>query len=143
MTAAESHGDRAIAILRSTRDGEDLDPIDLALLQLVVNAGPDQMTEAAEAAFSDLERRVREGYRKPWLAGIEHLTRDHEGYVYWKGQEVEHWSGSLGPGGDAAKQRVEAEKLARRCLALEARGEPVNTVTVVWRWREPSAPEAS
>jgi len=84
-------------------------------------------------AFEKLYQDVLAGYRKPWFHGIEHLTLDHEGYVYWKSQQVEHynmpWAGS-------EEARQQAEELAERCRTLEGRGLPVNTTTIVWRWPE-------
>ena len=61
-----------------------------------------------------------------FLCGIEHLTRDPQGYVYWKGVHVEHFSHS-----DASALNTEAQKLAVRCLALEKKGIPVTSRTAI------------
>lgn len=80
MTA--SNCDLAIAILKNTEDGEQLAPEHLRLVEDAVN-GP--LDETKSAIFRTLHADVLAGtYRKPWLHGVENLTRDHEGYVYWK-----------------------------------------------------------
>lgn len=118
--------DKAIAILQATEDGNELAPEHLSLLQLVVNNDGD---EAADVAFDALYDQVMaSSYKvsKPCLFGIEHLTRDHEGYVYWKGEHVEHYSHS-----DPDDMKAAAEQLAQKCLALEAKGFPVNGRTAM------------
>lgn len=117
--------DQAIEILRLTRDGNDLAPSHLAIVQAAVNDG---LNEQGEIALTQLHRDVRDGtYRKleQYLFGIEHLTRDHQGYVYWRGQRVEHYSHK-----DIDRMRAEALELAARCRRLEVKGFPVNGRTV-------------
>lgn len=111
--------EQAIEILHRTHDGNDLAPRDLYLVQLVVNH---DSNEAGEVAFADLYANVIKpgGYTRPWFYGIEHLTKDHEGYVYWKDRQVEHYSFH-----DTDAERAAAEQLARACLACEARGQEV------------------
>ncbi|MCH7554336.1 MAG: hypothetical protein IIC82_10110 [Chloroflexi bacterium] len=83
-------GDKAISILHATHDGDDIAPCELSLLESAVNGW---LTDEGKVAFDDLHRRVESGeYRKPWLFEVEHLTLDHEGYVYWKGVQVEHFT---------------------------------------------------
>lgn len=118
----------AIEILQRTRDGEDLAPQHLKLVELAVNGC---LNDAGTAAFYDLLRHVREGYAKPWFHGVEHMTRDHEGYVLWKGRPVEHFSAGYAHG-DEAKAYV--AELANRCTAIEARGEVPSTGNAVWSW---------
>lgn len=123
--------EQAITVLRLTRDGDDLAPVDLALVQHVVN-NSGRLTEAVAEWWAELVRRVEAGaYRAPWLEGVEHLTRDHAGHVRWKGQEVEHWDSSMLGTPKAAEQAAE---LARRCMILERRGAPIDTTAVIWRW---------
>ena len=122
--------EKAIEIIQRTNDGEDLAPRHLKLVENAVNGF---LTEEGMHAFRDLHAQVMKGYVKPWFCGIEHLTIDHEGYVYWRGVEVEHYS--FGP-----NQRVEckeaAEELSRRCRTVEERGEKVTMKTVIWDWTE-------
>lgn len=124
--------DDAITILQKTKDGDNLSPQDLALVQFMVNASVYGVTEAAEAAFEDLKARVAAGYQPRWLGGVEHLTRDHEGFVYWKGQQIEHWSTSLAA--DADRAPIKAAELASRCRLLEEHGWPINVNSVIWGW---------
>ncbi len=60
---------------------------------------------------------------------IPHLTQDGEGYVYWKGAHVEHYSFRHE---DHEREITEAHELARRCEFLEALGVPVTCGTAVW-----------
>jgi len=67
------------------------------------------------------------------LYGIdERLRIEYDGYVFWKGREIEHFSGSLLE--DSEHSRATALELIRRCEALEARDAEVNTTSVVWNW---------
>jgi hypothetical protein len=56
------------------------------------------------------------------------LRKDGEGYVYWKGIQVEHFSFR---GDDAAEQQAYVE-LEAHCLHLEQLGVPVSSSTVCW-----------
>lgn len=120
---------QSIEILERTRDGEDLSPGHLALVEAAVN---DRLNPQGRQAFADLHQKVIEGrYEKPWLYSIEHLTHDHEGYVYWKGTVVEHYSFGWG---SRAQFEAAARNLAQRCRHLEAIGIEVNTTTAIWHW---------
>lgn len=133
---SKNYSDMAIEIIRATKDGETLAPPDLYLVQCAVNGG---LTEAGDVAFCALYANATkpEGYTVPWFHGIEHMTRDHEGFVYWKGKQVEHYSFT----GDGAHEREgqAALELARRCRILEERGVQVNTTNAIWRWKESNA----
>lgn len=120
--------DQAIEILQKTRDGDDLAPSHLKLLEMAVNGC---LNDAGKGAFAALLASVRTGYVKPWFHGVEHLTRNHHGYVFWKGHEIEHITGSLVHDDEG---KAYAAELARRCSVLEARGVTPSTVEVVWRW---------
>ena len=120
--------DMACAILRSTNDGDDLEPAHLKLVELAVNGF---LNEEGKTAFRELYDSAQAGYTKPWFHGLEHLTRDHVGYVYWRGKVVEHytldWSGS-------AEAKKAAKEVARRCRLLEDRGVETNVTNVIWKW---------
>ncbi len=62
---------------------------------------------------------------------IENMTRDQEGYILWKGQQVEHYDG---PWAYSDEAKADAQETARRCAILEERGEAVSTTTVIWNW---------
>jgi hypothetical protein len=57
------------------------------------------------------------------------LTKDGQGYIYWKGIHVEHYSHS-----DPSKELADAEELIRRCEHLESLGVIVSSGSAVWRW---------
>lgn len=118
--------DKAIEILSRTQDGNRLEPRDLALVELAVNGA---LNEAGDAAFGTLHTKVldcRYFEETRWFHGIAHLTRNHQGYVYWKGIEVEHYSFR-----DTAAEREAALRLAERCLLLEHIGFAVTSRTVL------------
>lgn len=114
-----SNTKKAIEILERSNDGNDLSPGHLYLVQLAVNGN---LNESGEDAFNNLYNEVATGtYVRPWFHNIEGLTRDHSGYVYWKGVCVEHYSYD-----DPIAEKAAAERLAARCLTLEAKNFPVN-----------------
>ena len=119
--------EKACFILQKTRDGDDLDPGHLWLVQEAVNG---HLNEKGEDAFEELYQSVIAGYIKPWLHGVEHLTKDHQGYVYWKGHQVEHYSFH----GKYEEEKVAAEELGRRCRILEAKGILVSCTNAIWKW---------
>ena len=122
--------DQAIEILQKTSDGDDLDPGHLKLLELAVNG---RLNIAGKGAFAALLASVRSGYVKPWFHGVEHVTRNHEGYVLWRGKPIEHFSGDYAISDEAA---IYVNELARRCAILEAQGVTPDTNHVVWRWND-------
>lgn len=120
--------DMACVILQRTRDGDDLDPSHLWLVQEAVNY---HLNEKGMAAFRKLYEEVAAGkYQKPWFHGIENLTRDHDGYILWKGKRVEHYSGNA----YTEERKSAAEEVARRCRLLESKGIVPTTTTVIWKW---------
>ncbi len=119
--------ERAILILQRTQDGDHLALKHLYLLQCIINADPFTLTSANEAAFDDLFQQVSDGsyvYQKQWMYGIENLTRNHQGYILWRGKVIEHYSFN-----DTDRERAAAEELAARCRFLEQQGIPVSSRT--------------
>lgn len=124
--------EQASEIIRRTNDGDQLAPQDLYLVECAVNG---RLNDCGMATFADLYANVTKpgGYTRPWFHGIEHLTKDHAGYVYWKGRRVEHYSFY---GKDAHEREKEAaHRLARACLDCEARGLPVTFANLVFEER--------
>lgn len=114
--------EKALDILRLTRDGGALSPADLSLVELAVN---NLVSKSGQQAFERLHEQVNAGlYSAPWFHGIEHLTYGHDGYVRWKGRCVDHFSFS-----DPDEEAREAVALAERCQALEEKGFPINMAT--------------
>lgn len=121
----------ACEIVKETRDGEDLAPEHLWLVENAVNGF---LNETGTEKFKALHGEVISGkYRKPWLHGIEHLTLDQEGYVYWKENQVEHYDF---PFAFTEKGKTAALELTQRCLHLEARKIEVNSSTAIWHWEK-------
>ncbi|MDW7726330.1 MAG: hypothetical protein SCH70_04335 [Candidatus Methanoperedens sp.] len=123
--------DKAIEILQATNDGDGLDPLDLKLVEMAVNV---HLNDLGMERFNQLHVEVTTGgYRKPWFHGIEHLTIDNAGLVYWKGFEVENYTLSYA---FSEKARKDAEELARRCKHIESLEIVPETNNVIWRWEE-------
>lgn len=121
--------DKCLVILAATHDGDDLTGHHLYLVQVACNGG---LSAAGETAFAQLHDQVASGtYTRPWFRGIEHLTQDTEGYIYWKGHQVEHYSFH-----DADAELAAAHELAARCLWLESQDTPITSQTAVWQWPE-------
>ena len=121
--------EKAIDILQRTRDGDDLAPEHLSLIELAVN---DTVSEVGEIAFEQLYTEVAGGtYVQPWYHGIESLRKDHRGYVYWKGIQVDHFS--FGKYEDAHEAAL---GLADRCRTIEMLGLPVSTAHQAWWYDE-------
>lgn len=134
---SESIIELAIEIIAATHDGDDLAPHHLKLVEMAVNGF---LNEQGEVAFYELVEQVRAGYQKPWFHGIEHLTIDHEGFVYWKDKRVEHYT----PGwAYSDKAREQAIELAERCKHLEAIGVEVSGATAIWDWELYASSRAS
>jgi hypothetical protein len=122
--------EKALEILPKTHDGNDLDPDHLKLLELAVNGF---LNAKGLALFEELYQSVLKGYVKPWLHGVENLTIDNVGYVYWKGIQVEHYNLGWHRSTDAKKQ---AEEVGRRCRLLEEQKKEVSYGSVIWGWKE-------
>lgn len=120
--------DKAEAILYRTNDGDNLTPAHLSLVQAACNG---RLTDKGIEALNQLYIQATSdaGYSRPWFQGIEFLTQDLQGYIYWKGQLVEHYSFD-----DRVEEKLAAEELARRCKLLEERSQPVNMTTAVYKW---------
>lgn len=125
-----SVAENAIEILHLTRDGDALAPTHLKLVECAVNG---RLNEKGLAQFNALLENARKGYAPPWLHGIEHLTIDHEGYVRWKGNVIEHFSSAFV---STVKAASYTRELGRRCTLLEQQAITPSTTEVVWRWKD-------
>jgi len=127
----ENTCDKAIEILQATSDGDKLAPLDLKLLE---NAFNGFLSEEGIKVFNQLHETIVAGnYKQPWFHGIENMTIDHVGYVYWKGANIEHYEQPWAYSKDAKEN---AQELKRRCEILESKDIPLNITTVIWNWVE-------
>lgn len=109
----DSTSDMAIEILEKTNDGDDLGNAHLSLVQGAVN---DSLTEKGIDAFKKLHSEVKSGmYHKPYFHGIPNMTQDQEGFVYWRGEQVEHYSYN-----DWEEEEFSARELAEVIKELES-----------------------
>lgn len=66
------------------------------------------------------------------IEGIDkRLTQDGEGYVYWRGAHVEHYSFRED---DRENEIQAATELIQRCKHLERLSVPVTCGTAIWSW---------
>jgi hypothetical protein len=123
-----NHSEKVIAILSKTRDGDALNPNDLKLCEIAAN---NRLSELGKEAFETLYEVIAKGEYETsgahWHLGIRHLTKSGNGYVSWKGKIVEHYSF-----GNIDQERLAAEKLAKYCEMLDAKGFPVNMRTATF-----------
>ncbi|AFZ27275.1 hypothetical protein Cylst_5241 [Cylindrospermum stagnale PCC 7417] len=121
--------EKALEILQLTQDGDKLSPRQLKLLEMSVNGF---LSEVGQESFSELHKKVLGGNYQEWFHDIEGLTKDHHGYIYWKGDHVEHYSFR----GDYEVEKAAAQELAARCKHLEAIGVEPSVITAIWQWEE-------
>lgn len=120
--------EKAVQILQVTNDGNNLDPRHMSLIQGAVNGS---LNDKGMAAFEELYKSVStsHAYQKPPFHGVEHLTVDNEGYVYWKEIPIEHYSHPF-----SNYAREHAIKLGKCCRYLEHLRIPVNMTSAIWEW---------
>jgi hypothetical protein len=123
--------DMAGDILQRTNDGNDLEPMHLKLIEDAVNGF---LNEKGIEYLKEIHKTVMEGkYKKPPFHGIENLSIDHVGYIYWKGKQVEHYDLPWAYSEEAHKAALELE---RRCKILESIGIVPSVNSVIWGWEE-------
>ena len=117
-------------ILESTNNGRDLDPPHYWLVENAVNKTLTKKEDDALKALHAISQSP-DGYQKSWFHGIEHLTIDYVGNIYWKNTRVEtyllQWAYS-----DEGK--TAAQKLADKCNHLENIGVEVSMQTLIIEW---------
>ena len=123
--------DKLCSILAKTHDGEDLAPEHLSLVERICNTAV--LSEDDEKQVLDLYAQVESNkYQKPFLHGIEHITMDHEGNIYYKGKMVENYRPSYAHSEEGKRELL---KLASDCKTLENQGAEVsfgNLCKMLW-----------
>jgi len=106
----------AILILQKTRDGDALTPGHLQLVECVVSSGLSGLTDRGTQEWNRLIGLVHgpAGYSRDWLHDVENLTMDSQGWVYWRGQKVDHYSHN-----DLEERHRAAARLGILCRHLE------------------------
>lgn len=121
--------DKCLFILKNTNDGEKLSSRHLSLIQLVVN------NLCNEFGLNELHRvyeMVEQNNYNDWFYGIENLTKDHQGYVYWRGKHIDHFSYRNAH----EEEKIAAENLAKQCRHLELIGVEIDIGSVIFSWEE-------
>jgi hypothetical protein len=127
---------KAIEILERTRDGDDLTSLDLKILESAVNGF---LSEEGMEVFRKIYETVMAGEYVPAdkraFHGIEHLTKDNEGYVYWRGVQIEHYSYQVfGTDGWKEREKQAAQSLGAICRQMEAEGLVVTSFMSFMDW---------
>lgn len=68
------------------------------------------------------------------LHGIEHLTKDSDGNIFWKGIQVERFDFGDDPAG-IEREKIEAEKMAGVCMWLEEKGMELSCENIVAEYK--------
>jgi len=124
--------DDVITVIGKTNDGNDLSPRDLHLTECAINGF---LTEEGIVQFYSLYHQVTNGTYdklKNYLFGVEHITKDHECYVYFKGKHIDHFTFH----GNYEGEKKAAIKAAKICTLLESKGIEVSSITYCWRIEE-------
>jgi hypothetical protein len=118
--------EKSLKVIALTNDGDDLSQSDLKLVEAAVNGF---LSEEGEILFERMFERVTSGNPPCWLHDIEHLTADQEGYIYWKGINVEHYDY---PEAESSKETL--QEIAKRCLHIESLDLIPTSRGVIWNW---------
>lgn len=127
---------KAIAILEKTNNGSNLAPRHLNLVQLVVNK---HASDYGLEAFDKLYEQIIKGTydkSKIYFYNVEHMTKDSVGYIYYKGQQIGHFSYD-----DREEERIATFRAAKRCRLLEKKGHPIDPLTYCWQVEKYLTPE--
>ena len=114
ITQKVSLYEMATYILQNTHDGDMLAPHHLKLVEMGINQ---HLNKEGIKALEDLYDSVLNGYEKPWLHGIKHMTKDLQGFIYWRGVNVDHYSFDT-----VKSEKASAVKLGETCREVERRG---------------------
>ena len=104
--------------LHLSNDGNSLSNSDLKLVENAVNGF---LIPRGEVVLAQLVFRLEEGsYEIPPFCGVENLSRDQDGHVFWKGKNVEHYDHDIWQQEGWQKDMIkDAEHLGRVCQWLE------------------------
>ena len=117
-----SNQQKCLAILEQDPDGESLAP---GHVGFVVYAMQNSLDAAQQKTLDELYRQViNETYVLPWHLGVEHMTMDSDGTMFFKGRVVEYYNRNLA---FTLGARADLVRLQQTCLFLEARGEALGT----------------
>lgn len=119
-------------ILQLSNDGEDLSPTHLKLIENSVNFG---LNEQGKIVLDGVLKALKDGtYKAPWLLGVKGMTQDHEGYIYYHGAHVEHYTNRYFKNEAEIKEKL--EELKKRCETLKKNGLQVSCGNAIWLWNK-------
>ncbi len=129
--------EKAIDILKMTHDGDDLIPQHLKLVENAVNV---YLNENGMRLYDALYENVKIGkYERPPYLGVKYMDRDQEGYVYFKGKHVEHYSSFYAY---SASAKADLKVLQSQCIFLEETNRLVNNfLQCEWKYKGKYAEE--
>lgn len=124
--------EKCLEIIRLSNNGDQLSPRHLKLVEITVNLNGN-LSQLGQQELDRVYGLVKAGTYCDWFHGIENLTQGHDGYVYWKGHCVEHFSFH----GDISEvEKLAAEELADRCRHLEAINAPICIANTICKLEE-------
>jgi hypothetical protein len=119
-----SESDMIHYILQNTDDGDELSGQHLGLVEAGANHN---LTDEGKKALKELHDQVKSGqYELPAFHGIKNMTKDQEGYVYWKGKQIEHYSFD-----DYQDEEFSAKELEANILNLQAKGVEITGANIL------------
>lgn len=112
--------DKCLKIIELTNDGDKLSPNQLGLTELAVNG---RLNELGLKKLDELYNKVinNEDYTE-WLNNITFMTIDHEGYVYFKRKDLEHYNT---PWAYSEEGIMETLRLQKICILMENNNEEI------------------
>lgn len=117
--------DKVMEIISLTNDGNDLTYDDLVMLEHAINFGNEDFVNKI---YGEVKSGTYENYYI-----CKNFRLDHEGYVYYKGFNVEHFEL---PYSRTAKAAEYVRELKRRCEFLEANNIEISCSNAVLHWKE-------
>lgn len=115
-------------IIKATSDGKKLSTCHFKLTELAVNGF---LTDEGINELSCLHQMVKDGNYVDWFHGIEHMTKDHSGYVMWKGIVIEHYDFE-----NWDEEDIAIHELHSRCQHIEYLGLKPSIRNCTYYWDE-------
>ena len=114
-------------IMSLTNNGRDLDFQNLKRLNVYFDGYKTEFPKEEEVHYAELLGKARNGvFNTPWFHGVENMTMDSQGYIYWRGNHIDHYSFD-----DLLAERESLLDLEKQCLILESKGFDVDARNVL------------
>jgi len=115
--------EKVIRILELTENGINLSLSQFQMLEFI-SKNAKTLDLKQQQDFDELYQKVLNNDYKEFFHGIENVTQNSEGYVYWKGVPIDEFYHI-----NKNKEKKSAQDLARRCNQIESKGKKVSALT--------------